>query len=581
MDEQHIQARLISLLRDDGVRLWLEPFTTDQHKIQELADRYASVTEFAVEDVRSALEKIRSDTVKKGEGNKEFKETSVATLELRLPREDGERKERKEHQKTRLDIATRDLMDRIREEYGIKHFKLILNGKRLSPEKRLDEQNVKNNSKIMVLRVSSEEVKNELLEEEEKNRSQNEGVKRTQKGFQILSERDGSEDPANTPFLEIADQKGNPLQIPDSERKALILAMGFHEKGRALMKRRNHSAALCHLLEADEQFNKCNSTLLNTVDNYAVLQLDIVWCYQALEQLSCLDDAKLRLQQAESCFQRCYGEQQSRLQKIKGHTGGEDVLFLRLRLLQCLLCYLEGNKKKANDNLKQVEELYSQLCLDPEKMNQLMALGFTEQEARLGLRACRGNIEEAVLHLTLRNKEKEDMKEKEHEKRRCRLRDISTLVELGFSKRDAAKALHCARGDVDKAYGILLDRSDDQSSDRQAKLDQLVSLGFQVDMADSALSLVGDDLPQATQMLLDLHGVVSPDLLSPSPPSSSSEEPSTSSDATGEASGSSHLDEELVNEVLDDIPRHEEDYLDLTLDEETVLIAQIRSYLQK
>ncbi len=30
---------------------------------------------------------------------------------------------------------------------------------------------------------------------------------------------DGSEDPATTPFLEIADQKGNPLQIPDSERK--------------------------------------------------------------------------------------------------------------------------------------------------------------------------------------------------------------------------------------------------------------------------------------------------------------------------------------------------------------------------
>lgn len=54
---------------------------------------------------------------------------------------------------------------------------------------RLDEQNVKNNSKIMVLNVSSEEVKSEMREEEEKKRSQDEGVQRTQKGFQILSER--------------------------------------------------------------------------------------------------------------------------------------------------------------------------------------------------------------------------------------------------------------------------------------------------------------------------------------------------------------------------------------------------------
>lgn len=54
---------------------------------------------------------------------------------------------------------------------------------------KLEEQNVKNNSKIMVLNVSSEEVKNEMREDEEKKRSQDEGVQRTQKGFQILSER--------------------------------------------------------------------------------------------------------------------------------------------------------------------------------------------------------------------------------------------------------------------------------------------------------------------------------------------------------------------------------------------------------
>lgn len=36
--------------------------------------------------------------------------------------------------------------------------------------------------------------------------------------------------------------------------QALILAMGFHEKGRSLMKRKQHDNAVCHLLKADEQF---------------------------------------------------------------------------------------------------------------------------------------------------------------------------------------------------------------------------------------------------------------------------------------------------------------------------------------
>ncbi|XP_056594580.1 NEDD8 ultimate buster 1 isoform X2 [Triplophysa dalaica] len=542
MDE-HLQARLISQLRLENIRLWLEPFTTDQQQIQNLADKYASVTGFAVDVVRSVLEVIQSEAVMKGEGNKEFRETSVATLELHLPKET---QTRKALFRSRLDITAHELKKEISKMYGFQHFNLILKGKTLAPEKSLCEQNVKNNSKIMVLNVSSEDERNEMLEGEKEKRSEDEGVQRTQKGFQILSERDGSEDPATTPFLEITDQKGNPLQIPDTERKALIMAMGFHEKGRALMKKKKNSSALCYLLRADEEFHKCDSAILNTVDNFAVLQLDIVWCFQLLNELSCLEDAKQRLQNAETCFQRCYGVQQSRLQQIKGHTGGEDVLFLRLYLLQSSLAYHTGDENRASHLLNKVQDLYGKLCLDPDQLNQLMSLGFSDQEARLGLRACRGNINKAALHLTERRQEKEERKEREREKRRRRLRDINTLVEFGYSKRDATKALHHAKGDVDKAYGILLDRAEDQTAHTQDW----------TGASDSCLT--GDEV------------------MSQSPPSS--EEPSTSSDPP---SASSPLEEELVNEVLGDIPRHEEDYLDLSLDEEQELMAQLRSYLEK
>ena len=47
------------------------------------------------------------------------------------------------------------------------------------------------------------------------------------------------------------------------------------------------------------------------------------------------------------------------------------------------------------------------------------------------------------------------------------------------------------------------------------------------------------------------------------------------------ASGSSIPDIEMVDEVLKYIPEHEEDYLDVTLEEEGELLGLIKSYLEK
>lgn len=54
---------------------------------QELAERYAPQVSLSVPEVGVALESIRVQAVNRGKGNKTFRETNVASLELLLPRD--------------------------------------------------------------------------------------------------------------------------------------------------------------------------------------------------------------------------------------------------------------------------------------------------------------------------------------------------------------------------------------------------------------------------------------------------------------------------------------------------------------
>ncbi|XP_034486551.1 NEDD8 ultimate buster 1-like [Drosophila innubila] len=86
-------------------------------------------------------------------------------------------------------------------------------------------------------------------------------------------------------LMEMEDQDGNPVFLPPNENRALLTGMGYCEKARSAMHREDYEEALL-LLEADEQFNTCNSKFLESVDNYALINLDIVWCYLCLKCLS-------------------------------------------------------------------------------------------------------------------------------------------------------------------------------------------------------------------------------------------------------------------------------------------------------
>lgn len=110
--------------------------------------------------------------------------------------------------------------------------------------------------------------------------------------------------------------------------------MSLHEKGRTAMKDENHSLALILFLGADREFGRCHSKLLESVDNYALLNLDIAWCYLCLKNVTQIPDAEKRLRQCEQSFHRSYGQNLERLMAIKGTTGKkiERTYYLYLHL---------------------------------------------------------------------------------------------------------------------------------------------------------------------------------------------------------------------------------------------------------
>lgn len=605
--KKYLIAKLTSCLREDKIQLWKPPYTNENkeagEEMKELAQKYSSKLNINENDAKNMLEEIRCKAVERGTGNENFKVTGIARLDIYLPR----RKSRKIPLETSLFITGKELRSQIAQEHALKEnaIKIIINKKQLDLGSTLEDQGVTHNAKVMVLQLeqSDEETKRKVQEEElqrKKEKDISDKMQRTKKGLEILAEREEYLDPDTTPYLDIANQTGRSIEIPPQAKKALVLAMGYHEKGRALMKKKEYEIALPYLLDADKHFCECSTELLNTVDNYAVLQLDIVWCYFRLEQLDCLDDAEKKLTTAHRCFQRCYGENHERLIDIKGSYGREKVLFLRLYLLQGIGHYHSGREKEAAEYIQRASRLYEELYIDPEKVYRLSLLGFSEQEARLALRACHGNVEHAANLITNRREEKAQIRREERAKRRQRLEDINTLKSMGYSERAAQVALHHAQGNLDQAFKFILDNPElllendddddpvamDQFQVSQESIDQLMYMGFSHESAKQALKVFKGNIHLASQTLAHYGGVLPASLQLSSEGSSPSEESASSKDSPTESAGSSSsptdedMETDAVNEILEDIPEHEEDYLDLTLEEEEQIIHEYLSYIQ-
>ena len=190
--------------------------------------------------------------------------------------------------------------------------KLIFKGHIIQHTDRLSNLPLTKNSLVLAFISQTE---NDAVVKMDNLRS---GTSSVRDAAEVLSSRNKGSTSMQEYKLEILDQNGKPIQMGKSERKSLTVAMTLVEQGKKMMGKGQFSDALFTFLEADEDFRQCASSLLEMVDNYALLQLDIVWCYLRLESVDQLPDALTRLQMSEEKLEKTFGPNLMRVELIKG-----------------------------------------------------------------------------------------------------------------------------------------------------------------------------------------------------------------------------------------------------------------------
>lgn len=603
-------------LNVDKVKLWLPPYTTENGEKGEipldLVSKYAADLKLSPDTVSDILESLRLHALQKLHERNKFQQSGLATIKVKVS---GQKS--KDENKTilssiemSLDCKGEELRKHLAERIGTipDQLKIICNGKVIVNDKTLKDQNMKNGSQILVLCLS--------VTEAEAARQQGEITRlmSTRKAAELLSSKAGTEDDDDFE-IQIADQSGRPLQLPKEEKRALTLAMTLHEKGRVALKKKEVPQSLLLLLEADKEFSKCRADILNAVDNYAVLCLDIVWCYLCLKNVEDLPDAENRLKASEDCFVRSYGSNFERLNAVKGGSGTELALFMRLHLLQGIVAFHQHRLEDARRLLSRAEFELQHLVVDPEKLTQVMTMGFNEREARLGLRAAAGHPDQAVQHIMQRREEKKEISRRVKEERRQKklqkdlgltangdkvnVNSYEMLTGMGFSGGAAAEALRQANNDVSQALEVLEKHPELLSLPDPGKKDvvitdemlaQVYSLGFDPEMAREALKKHGGNIQRAIDDLIR-HGGVITHKSSTESSSERSSESSSGSDNSPESAGPSGLskeeekkrrkqEKEVLKDLVSDLPEDEEDYLDLTLHEEEQFLKEYKSLIE-
>ena len=138
--------------------------------------------------------------------------------------------------------------------------------------------------------------------------------------------------------------------------------------------------ALGVLLESDAAWARVSETWKQQVDNFGLLQLEIIWCHLNLEQLSALPDAAARIKLAETVLLKQVNPNFLKLAVMNAEEGRPvpplAAPFVRLLLLQGVIQLVhERNVPKAIETLKEAHVLCKSPCAHRAPVSQcLLAL---------------------------------------------------------------------------------------------------------------------------------------------------------------------------------------------------------------
>ncbi|XP_042055794.1 NEDD8 ultimate buster 1-like isoform X1 [Salvia splendens] len=378
-----------------------------------------------------------------------------------------------------LDVWTvarlrQELLDRS----GCACLKLISAGKVLKDGESEGSQNLaqlglKNNSRILATNIPVDQhgnsIKEEFLAEEERGNR----LARLKTAAANLATRhaDGSL-PVEDFNLELENQNGHKVHWgSETDQRAIMMGLMLHANGKALMKKGKYRDALEVLNMGEESFSLCNPNLLEMVDNVSILQIDLVWCYFMLRDISWLSVAGIRLEKAREGIERAHGKESTRIRILQGHCFPELALHLRMELLEGVIAYHRGHLQKSKDAMSSAQTRFLQLQVPDESLSFLLSMGYKESEAKRALRMNNLDVGRA-LDFIVEEKAKRTQKRKENLQRQkeileqktygttplnkaVNLSNLNQLVTIGFQKEIAAEALRRNENDAEKALDDL------------------------------------------------------------------------------------------------------------------------------
>jgi hypothetical protein len=321
---------------------------------------------------------------------------------------------------------------------------------------------------------------------------------------------------------------------------------------------------------------------LEAVDNHAFLHLDICWCYFKLKDLNYLKDAEWRLTKAQAFLERSYGRDFSRLLQIRGGICPEMIVYLRMLLLRGVLAFHQGQKGAARIWFTQAAQRVTEYQIPDELLSGMVAMGFSDAESRVALRACHKEPDRAITFLLKKREEQAALRAAEKLKHQQKTRvggffsfaSVVTksltppllsqgLCDMGFDSKLVVAGLRQTNNDGPSTISLLTQNPEilqeaiaRERPDSEEKIAQVMQMGFPRERAVFALIFARGDVQGAISHLLitappaPMDGVVPAAAEAPEEPKPLTEEEKKQQEAM-EAERQKKLEEERLKQEIE------------------------------